>query len=76
MKDKKQRGRAFVCGIALSFGLCILASGAVLYLSETFIRSGIADMAGAVGSAAPGSLEISCIYTSPVMALRVQGRKS
>ncbi len=23
-----------------------------------------------------GSLEISCIYTSPVMALRVQGRKS
>ncbi len=65
MKDKKQRGRAFVCGIALSFGLCILASGAVLYLSETFIRSGIADMARAVGSAAPGQLgDIMHLYKS------------
>ncbi len=56
MRDKKQGNRILVCGIALSICLCVLAGSAVLYLSETYIRNGIADLAGAVGSAAPEQL--------------------
>lgn len=56
MKDKKRGNRILICGIAFSIGLCVLAGSAVLYLSETFIRNGIADMAGAVGTAAPDQL--------------------
>jgi len=56
MRDKKQGNRILVCGIALSICLCVLTGSAVLYLSETLIRNGIADLAGAVGSAAPEQL--------------------
>lgn len=56
MKDKKQGNRILICGVGFSIGMCVLAASAVLYLSETFIRNGIADMAGAVGIAAPEQL--------------------
>ncbi len=56
MRDKKKGNRTLICGIALSICLCVLAGGVILHLSETFIRSGIADMAGAVGIAAPEQL--------------------
>ena len=56
MRDKKKGNRILICGIALSICLCVLAGGVILHLSETFIRSGIADMAGAVGIAAPEQL--------------------
>ncbi|MCM1154950.1 MAG: HAMP domain-containing histidine kinase [Roseburia sp.] len=56
MRDKKQGNRILIYGIAFSICLCVLAGSAVLYLSETFIRNGIADMAGAVGTAAPEQL--------------------
>ena len=56
MKDKKKRSEILICGITLSICLCFLAGGTVLYLSETFVRNGIANMAGAVGSAAPEQL--------------------
>nr|WP_300815919.1 HAMP domain-containing sensor histidine kinase [uncultured Acetatifactor sp.] len=56
MKDKKQGNRVLTYGIAFSICLCALAGSAVLYLSETFIRNGIADMAGAVGTVAPEQL--------------------
>ena len=56
MRDKKKGNRILICGIALSICLFVLAGGVILHLSETFIRSGIADMAGAVGIAAPEQL--------------------
>lgn len=56
MRDKKQGNRILICGIALSICLCVLAGSAVLHLSETFIRNGIADMTGAVGIADPERL--------------------
>lgn len=52
MRDKKKGNRTLICGIALSICLCVLAGSVILHLSETFIRSSIADMAGAVGIAA------------------------
>lgn len=52
MRDKKKGNRILICGIALSICLCVLAGSVILHLSETFIRSNIADMAGAVGIAA------------------------
>lgn len=65
MRNKKQGNRILICGIALSIGLCILAGSVVLYLSETFVRNGIADMAGAVGIAAPEQLRnIMHLYKS------------
>ena len=65
MRDKKKGNRIFICGIALSICLCVLAGGVTLHLSETFIRSGIADMAGAVGIAAPEQLgDIMHLYKS------------
>lgn len=56
MRDKRQGNRILIYGIAFSICLCVLAGSAVLYLSETYIRNGIADLAGAVGSAAPEQL--------------------
>ena len=56
MRDKKKGNRILICGIALSICLFVLAGGVILHLSETFIRNGIADMAGAVGIAAPEQL--------------------
>ena len=53
MRDKKKGNGILICGAALSICLCVLAGSVILHLSETFIRSGIADMAGAVGIAAP-----------------------
>ena len=65
MRDKKKGNRILICGIALSVCLCVLAGGVILRLSETFIRSGIADMAGAVGIAAPEQLgDIMHLYKS------------
>ncbi len=65
MRDKKKGNRILICGIALSICLCVLAGGVILQLSETFIRSGIADMAGAVGIAAPEQLgDIMHLYKS------------
>lgn len=65
MSDKKQGNRILICGIVLSICLCVLAGSAVLYLSEAFIRNGIADMAGAVGKAAPEQLgDIMHLYKS------------
>ena len=65
MRDKKKGNRILICGIALSICLCVLAGGVILRLSETFIRSGIADMAGAVGIAAPEQLgDIMHLYKS------------
>ena len=52
MRDKKKGNRILICGIALSICLCVLAGSVILHLSETFIRSSIADMAGAVAIAA------------------------
>ena len=52
MRDKKKGNRILICGIALSICLFVLAGSVILHLSETFIRSSIADMAGAVGIAA------------------------
>ena len=52
MRDKKKGNRILICGIALTICLCVLAGSVILHLSETFIRSSIADMAGAVGIAA------------------------
>ena len=63
MTDKKQGNRILMGGIALSICLCVLAGRAVLYLSETYIRNGIADMVGAVGSAASEQLgDIMYLY--------------
>ena len=56
MRDKKKGNGILICGAALSICLCVLAGSVILHLSETFIRSGIADMAGAVGIAAPEQL--------------------
>ena len=56
MRNKKKGNGILICGIALSICLFVLAGGVILHLSETFIRSGIADMAGAVGIAAPEQL--------------------
>ena len=65
MRDKKKGNRILICGIALSICLFVLAGGVILHLSETFIRSGIADMAGAVGIAAPEQLgDIMHLYKS------------
>ena len=65
MRDKKQGNRILICGIALSVCLCVLAGSAVMHLSETFIRNSIADMAGAVGIAAPEQLgDIMHLYKS------------
>ena len=65
MRDKKKGNRILICGIALSICLCVLAGGVILRLSETFIRSGIADMAGAVGIAAPEQFgDIMHLYKS------------
>ncbi len=65
MSDKKKGNRILICGIALSICLFVLAGGVILHLSETFIRSGIADMAGAVGIAAPEQLgDIMHLYKS------------
>ena len=65
MRDKKKENRFLICGIALSICLCVPAGSVILHLSETFIRSGIADMAGAVGIAAPEQLgDIMHLYKS------------
>ena len=65
MRDKKKGNRILICGIALSICLFVLSGGVILHLSETFIRSGIADMAGAVGIAAPEQLgDIMHLYKS------------
>ena len=56
MRDKKKGNRILICGIVLSICLFVLAGGVILHLSETFIRSSIADMAGAVEIAAPEQL--------------------
>ena len=56
MRDKKQEIRILICGLAFSVCLCILAGSAVLYLSESYIRNGIADMIGAVVTEAPEQL--------------------
>ena len=65
MRDKSAGNRILICGIALSICLCVLAGGVILQLSETFIRSGMADMAGAVGIAAPEQLgDIMHLYKS------------
>ncbi len=64
MRDKKKGNRILICGFALFICLFVLAGGVTLYLSETFIRSGIADMAGAVGIADPEQLgDIMHLYT-------------
>lgn len=75
MRDKKKGNRILICGIVLSICLFVLAGSVILHLSETFIRNGIADMAGAMGIAR-NSLAVSCTYTSLAMALRVRGKKS
>ena len=65
MRDKKQGNRILLCGVALSICLCVLAGSAVLYLSEIFVRDGIAEMTGAVGLAAPEQLgDIMHLYKS------------
>ena len=65
MRDKKKGNRILICGFALFICLFVLAGGVTLYLSETFIRSGIADMAGAVGIADPEQLgDIMHLYKS------------
>ena len=65
MRDKKQGNRILICGITLSVCLCVLAGNALLHLSETFIRNSIADMAGAMGTAAPEQLgDIMHLYKS------------
>lgn len=65
MRDKKQGNGILICGIVLSVCLCILAGSAVLHLSENYIRNSIADMAGAVGTAAPEQLgDIMHLYKS------------
>ena len=56
MRDKKKGNRILICGIVLSICLFVLAGSVILHLSETFIRNGIADMAGAMGIAAPEQL--------------------
>ena len=75
MRDKKKGSRILICGIVLSICLCILAGSVILHLSETFIRSGIADMAGAVGIEAPEQLgDIMHLYKSGD-GLRVVGEE-
>ena len=65
MRDKKKGNRILICGIVLSICLFVLAGGVILHLSETFIRSGIADMAGAVGIVAPEQLgDVMHLYKS------------
>ena len=65
MRDKKKGNRILICGFALFICLFVLAGGVTLYLSETFIRSGIADMAGAVGIADQEQLgDIMHLYKS------------
>lgn len=68
MRDKKKGNRILICGIVLSICLFVLAGGVILHLSETFIRSGIADMAGLWGLLPRNSLAVSCTYTSLAMA--------
>lgn len=76
MRDKKKGNRILICGFALFICLFVLAGGVTLYLSETFIRSGIADMAGAVGIADPEQLgDIMHLYKSGD-GLRAAGKKS
>ena len=75
MRDKKKGNRILICGIALSICLCVLAGGVILQLSETFIRSGIADMAGAVGTAATEQLDgVMHLYKSGD-GLRIAGEE-
>lgn len=75
MRDKKKGNGILICGIALSICLCVLAGSVILHLSETFIRSGIADMDGAVGIAAPEQLgDIMHLYKSDD-GLRVAGEE-
>ena len=75
MRDKKKGNRILICGIALSVCLCVLAGGVILHLSETFIRSGIADMAGAVGIAATEQLDgVMHLYKSGD-GLRIAGEE-
>ena len=75
MRDKKKGNRILICGIALSICLCVLAGGVILQLSETFIRSGIADMAGAVGIAATEQLDgVMHLYKSGD-GLRIAGEE-
>ena len=75
MRDKKKGNRILICGIALSICLCVLAGSVILHLSETFIRSSIADMAGAVGIATteqPG--DVMHLYKSG-NGLRIAGEE-
>ena len=75
MRDKSAGNRILICGIALSICLCVLAGGVILQLSETFIRSGIADMAGAVGIAATEQLDgVMHLYKSGD-GLRIAGEE-
>lgn len=75
MRDKSAGNRILICGIALSICLCVLAGGVILHLSETFIRSGNADMAGAVGIAATEQLDgVMHLYKSGD-GLRIAGEE-
>ena len=75
MRDKKKGNRILICGIALSICLCVLAGSVILHLSETFIRSSIADMAGAVGIAATEQLgDVMHLYKSG-NGLRIAGEE-
>lgn len=75
MRDKSAGNRILICGIALSICLCVLAGGVILHLSETFIRSGNADMAGAVGIAATEQLDgVMHLYKSGE-GLRIAGEE-
>ncbi len=75
MRDKKKGSMILICGIALSICLCVLAGSVILHLSETFIRNGIADMAGAVGIEAPEQIgDIMHLYKSGD-GLRVTGEE-
>ncbi len=75
MRDKKKGSMILICEIALSICLCVLAGSVILHLSETFIRNGIADMAGAVGIEAPEQIgDIMHLYKSGD-GLRVTGEE-
>lgn len=56
MTEKKRERRIVLCGLVFSVFLCIFAGSVLLYMLETYIRNGIADMTGAVESAAPEQL--------------------
>ncbi len=70
MRDKKKGNRILICGIALSTCLFVLAGGVILHLSETFIRSGIADMAGWRSSRLRIVNLSRCMYTPESMRPR------